>query len=195
MLSMSVGDLPLWLTEDMTWPLLWGLLLIGIFGFVWFVTQKFRFLAIALAMVCLLIAVAVVEMKYVTDREYLVESVYEMTEHVRNNNPDGILQFVRDDNTEFAERIRSRMSQYRVEGCQLIGFREVTVDPTDTPRRKAVVAFSVLGSGSMVGYSDKIQQVPVAVELEFEQIAGKWSIEAYGYRAANSTAEINMIRH
>ena len=86
---MSANDLPLWLTEDITWVLLWGILAIGIAGFVWFVSRKTLPLVIAILLTSLVIGAVVVDVQIESDREYLERAVFEMADSVRNNDAEG----------------------------------------------------------------------------------------------------------
>ncbi len=188
------NKIPLWIAEDVTWAMLWGLLTIGILTVAWFGTQQFRYLIAAGGIGALLIVLLIVEASIVTDKEYLVNAVYEMADHVRNNNADGIVQFVREDNKFFAERIRRNMEEYDFRSCNLIGFSETTVEPEGSNPRTANIGFSVWASGAPAGRLDLLQTAGVAVTLEFQKNDGRWTIEAYGYRPSNSPHRIEMYR-
>lgn len=193
-MNLSPSRLPLWITEDITWSILWGLLAIAILTVIWIGTRQYRFLTLAGVVAALLTLLLIVEATIITDKEYLINAVYEMADHVRNNNADGIVQFVRDDNKVFAERIRRNMAQYDFRSCNLIGFSETTVEPEGSNPRTAKIGFSVWASGAPAGRLDLFQSAGVAVNLEFEKNDGHWTIEAYGYRPSNSPHPIVMFR-
>lgn len=190
---MSESNLPLWITEDITWPVLWLMLLLGALIVTWLVSGQFRFFGGALAIAGLLAALIVIEMNVETDREYLVNTVYEMAGHVENNNVDGILKFVRPENTGLVNRIRANMKRYDFDGCRLIGFNNSQMR-VDTEQGTALIPFSVLGSGSPASMPGQPMQGAVAVNLEFSKTNGRWTIEGYGYKPSNSTQQISMIR-
>ena len=188
------NKIPLWIAEDVTWSIMWGLLAIAILTVVWMGTRQYRYLLAAGGIAGLLIVLLIVEDRIVTDKEHLINAIYEMADHVRNNNPDGIVEFVRDDNKVFAQRIRQNMDEYDFRSCSLIGFSETTVEPEGSNPRKATIAFSVWASAAPAERLDLLQTAGVVVKLEFEKNDGRWTIEAYGYRPANSPHRIEMSR-
>lgn len=188
-------NLPLWITEDITWPLMWGLLLLAIAGFSWFATKDFRMLFATLVIALLMILLVVVEQTITTDREYLIEAVYAMAVSVENNNADGVTQFVRPDNESFKNRIRRNMSQYDFRNCTVIGFSKSDLRPGPTENTIADIGFAVWATGSISGRPETFQTVNVRIQLEFKKTRGNWYIEAYGYQPANTTNDIQMNRN
>lgn len=188
------GNLPLWLTEDVTWPLLWGLLSLGAVGFVWFVTKQNRYLLGVLAIGGLLIGALVIEQRLVTDKEYLVSAITTMAEAVRQNDVDTIVQFVRDDNEVFKNRIRQSMKKYKFSHCNLVGFNRTDVDTADKEPREALIGFAVWATGSIVSRPDTFNSANVRVNLEFRKTGDRWTIEGYGYQPSNDTRKMTMVR-
>ena len=134
------------------------------------------------------------ELNVVTDKEYVVDAVYQMAEAVRTNDPDGIVQFVADENQVFANRVRREMGLYDFRSCQINGFSVVELGDEDAVPRLARVGFSVWATGNYRGRIDTLNSAIVAVELEFAKIDGNWKIQAYGYRPGNAPGNINLIR-
>ncbi len=192
--TVQLMELPLWLIEDVTWPVLWGLLAIGVLGTTWFVTRRFAFLVAALICVGLLVLAVVIEKRVVTDKEQLVHTIYVLAGHVQNNNAAGILQHVDDKNVALQSRIRQNMARYDFSTCNVVGFSKVQLNPPDTAPRMADVAFSVWATGSETGRIEGLISSSVAVRLEFKKIDGQWVINRYGYVApANAQRKIIMI--
>ena len=187
------ANLPLWLTEDITWPVLWGFLVLGILGFIWFVTRQNRFLFATVGVLSLLIGLFVIEQRFVTDKEYLVHAINQMAVAVKSNDAEGIVQFVREDNEKMRNRIFRNLERYNFIACDLIGFNRTYVDPAGKSPRKALMGFSVWGSGALKGHPETFHSVPVVVNIEFEKRGDKWTIEDYGYKPANVPGEIEMV--
>lgn len=188
------GNLPLWVTEDITWPVLWGLLAIGILGVIWFVTKQNRYLLGFLAVGALLITLAVVEHRLVTDKEYIVSAIVKMAEAVRQNDADGIVQFVRDDNEVFKNRIQQNMKRYKFSQCSLVKINRTDVDTAEQDPRKAVIGFAVWASGALRSRPDMFNTANVRVNLEFQKTGDRWTIEAYGYQPSIDNGKMTMVR-
>ena len=189
------SNLPLWIIEDCTWPVMWGLFTVAVLGFIWFLSQRLFFLLAAIVVAGLIVATVLLEMKVVTDKEYVVNAVYQMADAVRNNDPEGIVRFVDVENQVFQNRVRQEMGQYDFRGCQVNGFSLVEVDEADAEPRIARVAFSVWASGTLRGRLETFESAMVAVELEFVKKRGRWFVQAYGYRPANSLREVVLTRN
>lgn len=188
------SNLPLWIIEDCTWPVMWGLLLIALMGFTWFLSRQSLFLVAALAVAGMLIAVVGLEMRVVTDKEYVVDAVYTMAEAVRANDPEGIVQFIDPENTIFEQRVRQEMNRYDFRSCQVNGFSRIDVDEPGHNPRLARVSFSVWATGTIKGRLDTFQSAIVAVELEFAKNNGRWTVQAYGYKPSNVPGNIVLVR-
>ncbi len=182
---MNPANLPLWLTEDVTWPVLWGILVIAIFGVTWFITQRMTPLLIALACGLLLIGAVVIESQVVTDREFLVNSVYQMADAVRKNDADGVASFISDELPVLKDRIHREKKLFHVDSCSVIGFRNVELLPDDRSATAANVAFSVFGSGTYTSRSLPYTGA-LAVSLKFKKIKGEWSISEFAYAPSNA---------
>lgn len=187
------GNLPLWLTEDITWPILWGLLALGLFFLFWFVTKQNRHLLGVLAVGGFLVTAVIVEQRFVTDKEFLVNAIVTMSDAVRENDAEAIVQFVRDDNEVFKNRIRNNMSKYKFSHCRLIGFNQTDVDQSDSQPQTAEMGFAVWATGAFANRPDSFHSANVKVKLDFQKSNGRWTIEGYGYQPSNDTGKISMI--
>jgi hypothetical protein len=186
---MEAANLPLWLTEDITWPVLWGILAIGIFAMAWFITQKITPLIFSLVCLLLLIGAVVLEYQVVTDREYLENAVYSMADAVRNNDAEGVAAFVSDELPDLKSTIHREKERFHVNGCSIIGFRESTLRPNDVNATEATIGFSVFGSGSFVSRNLDYSG-PLAVDLDFRKIKGQWSIVKFSYYPTNAPNKV-----
>ena len=173
---------------------MWGLLLVAVLGTFWFLSRQILLLVASLVVAALVVAAVCLELNVVTDKEYVVDAVYQMAEAVRTNDPDGIVQFVADENQVFANRVRREMGLYDFRSCQINGFSVVELGDEDAVPRLARVGFSVWATGNYRGRIDTLNSAIVAVELEFAKIDGNWKIQAYGYRPGNAPGNINLIR-
>lgn len=182
---MSPTQLPLWLTEDVTWVVLWGVLAIGIFGFIWFVTHKIQPLILALISLLVVIGAMVVEHQVETDREYVIHAVYKMASAVRNNDADGVAAFVSDTLPALKNRIHNEKEKFSVNSCNIIGFRQKEMLPNEFAANEANIGFSVFGSGFHTT-SGLEHTGAVAVDLKFKKIDGQWSIVAFSYYPTNA---------
>ena len=187
---MNAANLPLWLTEDVTWPVMWGILAIGIFGFAWFMTQKITPLILSLTCLLLLIGAIVIEHQVETDREYLVNAVYKMADAVRNNDADGVAAFVSDEMPNLKNAIYRDKQRFLVNTCTVMGFRNTDLIPNEKSPTDANVGFSVFGSGSFssqhLDYTGAI-----AVDLKFKKLKDKWSITGFSYYPTNAPNRVH----
>jgi len=188
------NSLPLWIVEDCTWPVLWGVLLISLFGFAWLFSRQILALIAAVAVVGLVALTVYLELTVVTDKEYVVEAVYKMAAAVRNNDPQGIVQFVDVENKVFAHRIKQEMDRYDFRNCQVSGFSSIEVGDAGTEPRLARVQFSVWVMANYKDRLDSLQSAMVTVELEFAKKNGSWVVQAYGYKPSNVPGKINLTR-
>ncbi len=180
----ETSSLPLWITEDITWPILWGILLVAILGFSWFFTRHASCL-IALAITLTAMGTLIfVEQRTITDREYLVNAVHEMTKAVRANDVEGIIKFVHADNQQLKNRIHGEVHNLRVESCNLIGFNRKDLS-LGNPSPNAQIGFAVWGTGTKGGSHPF--SANVVVELDFEKKGGRWGMIGYRYRPSNSS--------
>ena len=186
------NDWPLWITEDVTWPVMWGLLLAGILAFVWYITRQSAFFIGAAVTIGLVVFALVVEQKVTTEKEYLTDAIYTMANFVRNNDADGIVQFVRPENQMLIDQIVGTSNQYHFSGCRVIGFSETNIDDKSKSPQMAYIGFAVYASGSFAGRIESTQVGNVAVRLKFKKTNGKWYLEDYGYRPSNVLNEIEM---
>ena len=177
---MSATNLPLWLTEDVTWPILWGVLAIGVFGFIWYVTQKTPPLILALVSLLVVVGSLVIELQVETDREKLTNAVYKMADAVRNNDADGVAAFVSDTLPELKRRIHSEKEKFTVTSCSVNGFRKKELLPNEFAATEANIGFSVYGSGAHKAQGFDYSGL-LAVDLKFKKINGKWSIVKFSY--------------
>ena len=190
---MNPADLPLWLTEDATWPILWGIFAIGLSGFIWFLTQRVTPLIVSLVCGLLLIGVVVVESQIITDREYLVNAVYEMADAVRNNDAKGVASFVSDDLPDLQQQIYQQKELFAVHSCNVIGFRETELLPDEKSATEANIAFSVFGSGTYTSRGWD-HTGALAVNLKFKKINGQWSIYEFAYAPSNAPDKLNTYK-
>ena len=188
------STLPLWITEDITWPFLWGLLATGGLAFLWFFTRQLLFMIATLVVATLLVLIVAVELTVVTDKEYILDSINQMAEYVRRNEPEGIVQFVHPENEKFRGYVNQTMARYDFRSCNINGFSGIDIDPESTSPRMADVRFSVWATGNLAGRLDTLDQGIVAVELEFRNVDGRWYVENCGYRPGNSLGEYRSIR-
>ena len=174
---------------------MWGVLLLGITSFAWFVTRQNKLLLATLAIASLMILLVYVEHQLITDKEYLWNAVYLMAECVEENDAEGVIRFVRPDNEVFKDRIRRNMKQYEFKACTVIGFSKTELAPNENSPQTADIGFAVWATGTIAGRPETFQHVNVAVRLEFKKSNGNWYIEAYGYRPSNSPGEIKLNRN
>lgn len=179
-------SLPLWIAEDITWVFLWGFLLAGIFGFSWFVSKNNLLLISTLVTLALIVLAIFIEQRVITDREYLQNAVRTMAKSVRNNDADGIVQFIHVDNQKMIDQVRNELSRYRVSTCSLFGFNRKELLPNEKQPSSAHIGFAVFGSGQLTRYSGDTFSANVVVELDFEKKNGVWGIVNYRYRPSNS---------
>ena len=188
------SNLPLWIVEDCTWPLMWGVLFLALFVFIWLLSRKLLALVAAFVIGGLIIATVFLEMSVVTDKEHVVDAVHAMAESVTNNDPEGIVQFIDPENERFEARVRQEMKRYDFRGCHVNGFSLVEVGEPDSSPRLAHVQFSVWASGSLKSRLDTFQSAIVAVKLEFAKKNDRWYVQGYGYRPGNSLGKIELNR-
>ena len=188
------SSLPLWIVEDCTWPMMWGVLLLALFVFIWFLSRQFLALVAAFAVGGLLIATIFLEMSVVTDKEQVIDAVYTMAEAVTNNDPEGIVQFIDPENESFQQRVRLEMKRYEFRSCHVNGISRVEVDGPNSEPRLAKVDFAVWASASYKGRLETLQSVIVAVQLEFVKKNDRWYVQAYGYRPGNALGKIELVR-
>ena len=186
---MNTASLPLWLTEDVTWPVLWGLLAVGIFCFTWFLSQRIAPLVVAFICLLLVVGAIIVEMQVVTDREYLVNAVYTMADSVRNNDADGVAAFISDELPDLKATIHREKEKFQVDSCSIIGFRNTDLFPNEKQATEANIGFSVFGSGSFRSRNASYTG-PLSVDLKFKKINGQWSIVEFSYSPTNAPNKV-----
>lgn len=168
-----------WFTENSLVPLVAGVLLSIAFCGLAFSFRDRIMLYIAIAIAALTSITVLTESLIVTDREAIIDIVYELADCVRANDMHGVIGYVSEKQEHTIRRIRSEMPKVHFDSCRVLGVANFTTSESDHPKT-SVIDFSVWAEGRRG--RDGRGTVRRRVQLTFEQDAdGNWWVINYSH--------------
>ncbi len=140
---------------------------------------KPKFIYWGIAGVVLLVVWVVVERLVVTDREYLDQSIYFMSDCVQRNDVNGLLEYVSVDSKQTYRRVQKEFPDYQFRSCNIVRRNDLQIDESKSPPRARIdfTVFVDLDATIRYGYNGPAQR---NVVLEFEKEPdGIWRVVAF----------------
>jgi hypothetical protein len=129
-----------------------------------------------IAGVVLLIGWVVIERLVVTDREYLDQAIYFMSDCVQRNDVDGLLEYVSVNSKQTYRRVEKEFPDYQFRSCNIVRRNDLQIDDTKAPPTARIdfTVFVDLDATIRYGYNGPAQR---NVVLEFEKESdGVWRV-------------------
>lgn len=152
----------MWFTETPWPPIFIGIAGMVLLGAAWLQNARKLYLGgfVALGLACL--AIYGFERWYVTEPEKVEQRVYDLAAAVEEDDVDGVLQFIAEDQSALRNKVRVGMSQFRVDG----GLRVTDVDAHFNDERTAIIS-RLRANGTVASKLNSAASRHVATMWEF----------------------------
>lgn len=173
-----------WFTENSTFPMITGIILAIILLGLAFSAREKVMVYLALVIGVLTAGTVICERMIVTDREEVMQCVYDLASAVQANDKKGVVAFVSKTRPDTIDRVNAEMPKYDFDSCQIVGtnYFEPGADGRDTAEICFVVSVKVRVDGAT-----ETQWGHRKIILHFEkQPDGKWRVIDYSHEAPSS---------
>jgi hypothetical protein len=166
------------LTERPIHIALGGGLVTAILFVFWLQIPRRGLLVATAAAVLLTVGLVVAERMVVTDRESVVNTLYEIAETVKTKDLDKLLVFIHSQANHIRNKATREYNSYRLDDVRITQVWDVEVNSTRQPKT-AEVAFNVLVTGSGSSPDFGTRRVPIYMVVKLEEEAGTWRVTHY----------------
>ena len=168
-----------WFTENSTFPMITGaMIVVALLGLAFFAREKIMLYA-ALVVAALVAGTVVCEKIIVTDREEIVDCVYELANAVQSNDKAAVVAFVSRNRQDTIDRVNAEMPRYDFDSCRINGTNYFKPGPDGLGT--AEICFVVSVKVRLNPNPDPVwAQRKIILHFE-KQLDGKWRIIDYSH--------------
>jgi hypothetical protein len=157
-----------------------GLFVAAVLFFVW--TQVHR-MAVLWAVVTALVVTGLliaVERLWVTDREALVATLYQIADDVRQDNWPAVLEHIHPDAVEIRQIAETEYNHYQLTDARITRVWEVTIHSDRSPP-EATAKFTVIVTGGPRAAQIANESVARFLIVQFRKDRGRWKVFSYSH--------------
>lgn len=187
----------LWLMDSPYTILLTGAFFAGLCVFAWLQNGRREIVYGFLGVVTVTLALFGLERWWVTDKEAIQTTIYQIARDVESNDVNRMLPHFHPSARDIAEQARAEVGNYHFESISVKSNFEIKMEPHHQPP-KAIVGFNAVAVLSVETMGMKNSTIPRYIQFAMykDSADGKWKIAGYAHRSAipgqNSAYDVEM---
>lgn len=168
-----------WFTENSTFPMVTGVILVIILLGLAFTAREKIMLYLAVIVGLLTAGTVICERMIITDQEEVMQCVYELADAVQANDKAAVVSFVSKNRDDTIARVNAEMPRYDFDSCRIVGKNYYTADVTGPD--SAEICFIVSVKVRIGGQTDTLWGQR-KITLNFQREGdGNWRIIDYSH--------------
>lgn len=168
-----------WFTENSLPPLIGGSFLAIAFFLLAFLYYNKTMFKIGLLIALITATIVMIETFIVTDKEKIVQIVYDLAKAVEKNQVDQVLKHVAPSRQDARQRIQQEMPEYIFDSCRVLGIKSFELKNN---QRQAEIVFVVYASGAHQQFGKGNAHRRITLMFE-KQADDSWKLIDYSHEA------------